>query len=238
MTQQWLGSFVFGHSMLVFRGRAADNSVHAHASIQLSVAQTGCLVILDAEGSAHTAPGLITRPGYRHVLQPCDAVTLVHIAPQLPLATALLAAADGAGTSLLDPSVTAALRQAVTLEDCLAALTQLAPAWNPVLDPRIAQALDWLVSATASDAIAQAAAMCGVSDSRLRTLARASLGTSLSQCLIWRKLETSGRAMVAGAALAEAAYAGGFADQAHLSRTMRKVFGITPLSASRIVRRS
>ncbi len=235
---QWLGSFVFGNAMLVYRGRSADNSPHAHASIQLSVAQTGSLTILDAEGRTHTALGLITRPGHRHVLQPSDAVTLVHIAPQLPLANSLLAAAGDAGISQLAPAITETLRHAASLDDCQAVLTQLAPPRNLVLDPRIAQALDWLITATAGDAIAQAAAMCGVSDSRLRTLARESLGTSLSQWLTWRKLEVSGRAMLAGAPLAEAAYAGGFADQAHFTRTMRKVFGITPLSASRIVRRS
>lgn len=235
---QWLGSFAFGSAMLAYRGRTADNSVHAHASIQLSVAQSGSLVIVDSEGGVHTAPGLITRPGYRHVLQPNDAVTLVHIAPQLPVATVLMAATGGVGISPLAPVITDALRQATSLADCLAALTQLAPPSNTVLDPRIAQALDWLVSATASDAIAQAAAKCGVSDSRLRTLARESLGTPLSQWLTWRKLEVSGRAMLAGAPLADAAYAGGFADQAHFSRTMRKVFGITPQSASRIVRRA
>lgn len=238
MRQQWLGSFLFGPSLLVYRGQAADNSLHAHASIQLSVAQTGSLHILDDHGRIYSAPGLITRPGCRHVLQPAQAVTLVHIEPHLPLANTLLAAAGAAGTSPLASSITASLRQATSLEGCLATLTPLAPPRNPVLDPRVAQALDWLVRARASDAIAQAAAMCGVSDSRLRTLARESLGTSLSQWLTWRKLEASGRAMLAGAPLADAAYAGGFADQAHFSRTMRKVFGITPQSASRIVRRS
>ena len=238
MTQQWLGSFLFGRSVLVYRGQAADNSLHAHASIQLSVAQTGSLRILDAYGRLHTAPGMITRPGSRHILQPAQAVTLVHIEPHLPLANTLLAAAGEAGTSPLAPAITESLRQAVSLNDCVVTLTQLAPPRNPVLDPRIAQALDWLAGTTASDAIAQAAAMCGVSDSRLRTLARESLGTSLSQWLAWRKLEASGRAMMAGAPLAESAYAGGFADQAHFTRTMRKVFGITPQQASRILRRS
>ncbi len=47
MMLQWLGAFAFGPSMLVYRGRAADNSPHAHASIPLSVAQTGTLSILD-----------------------------------------------------------------------------------------------------------------------------------------------------------------------------------------------
>jgi AraC-like DNA-binding protein len=43
---------------------------------------------------------------------------------------------------------------------------------------------------------------------------------------------------MAGASLAEAAYAGGFADQAHYTRAMRKMFGITPKSASLILRRA
>lgn len=52
MMLQWLGAFAFGPSMLVYRGRAADNSPHAHASIPLSVAQTGTLSILDGQGQA------------------------------------------------------------------------------------------------------------------------------------------------------------------------------------------
>jgi AraC-like DNA-binding protein len=235
---QWLGAFAFSQSMWAFRGQAADNSVHAHASIQLSVAQAGVLSIKDAAGRIHTAEGLITRPGHRHHLLPTKAVTLVHIEPHQPLVSTLLADAGDAGISPLAPFVTETLRHALTLADCLAALAQLAPPRNHVLDPRIAHALDWLTRATASDAIAQAAAMCGVSDSRLRTLARESLGTSLSQWLTWRKLEASGRAMMAGASLTDAAYAGGFADQSHFTRTMRKVFGITPKSASLIVRRA
>jgi hypothetical protein len=74
-------------------------------------------------------------------------VTLVHIEPHLPLANALLAAAGEAGTSPLDLEITESLRKAVSLNDCLSILTQLAPPHNPVLDPRIGQALDWLVRA-------------------------------------------------------------------------------------------
>lgn len=236
--KKWCGVFAFAHSMVVFRGRTADNTLHAHASVQLSVAQTGSLTILDANGVPHTAQGLITRPGHLHVLQPAEAMTLVLIEPHSPLANALLTDTRNVGTSPLAQALTQSLQEANSLHDCLATLSKLMPINNPALDPRIAQALVWLLSATASDAIAQAAVMCGVSDSRLRALARNSLGTSLSQWLTWRKLEASGRAMASGAPLAEAAYMGGFADQAHFTRTMRKVLGITPKSASQIVRRT
>lgn len=234
--EKWDGAFAFGHSMVVFRGRTADNTLHAHASVQLSIAHTGKLTMLDANGLTHRAQGLITRPDHLHKLQPAEAMTLILIEPHLPLANALLSACGDAGTSTLDPALSQSLQQANSPQDCLATLSKLAPINNPVLDSRIAQALVWLLSASAPDAIAQAAAMCGVSDSRLRALARKSLGTSLSQWLIWRKLEASGRALAAGAPLAEAAYAGGFADQAHFTRTMRKVLGITPKLASQIVR--
>lgn len=232
---KWVGTFAFDRSMAVFRGQTADNTWHAHASLQLSVAQQGDLTVLGADGLAQTAAGLMTRPGYRHVLQATQEATLVFIEPHLPLATALRADAHAAGTSRLDTALTLALRQAATPVDCLAAVAQFVQPQQPVLDHRIAQTLAWLVTANASDAIAQAGAMCGVSDSRLRALARASLGTSLSQWLMWRKLEASGRAMMAGATLADAAYAGGFADQAHFTRTMRKVFGITPMTAARVL---
>jgi hypothetical protein len=36
--------------------------------------------------------------------------------------------------------------------------------------------------------------------------------------------------MAQGASLADAAYVGGFADQAHLTRTMLKILGVTPPS--------
>lgn len=236
---EWQGAFAFGPSMLAFRGRAADNTVHAHASVQITVAQTGQLVLVDAEGREHRGTGLVTRPGQRHVLQPHADVTLVHVEPHLPLAQALSAAGSagvGAGTLPLAPAVTASLQQATSPMACLEVLAALAPPHNPVLDPRIARALAWLVGSTASDAIAQAATMCGVSDSRLRVLARASLGTSLSQWLMWRKLEAAGRAIQAGEPLAQAAAAGGFADQAHFSRTMRKVFGVAPTAVARMLR--
>ena len=54
----------------------------------------------------------------------------------------------------------------------------------------------------------------------------------LSQWLVWRKLQRAGREMAAGAGLAEAAVAAGFADQAHMNRITKRMFGVTPLQAS------
>lgn len=106
---------------------------------------------------------------------------------------------------------------------------------DTALDARLNAALNLLVDTRANDAVAQAAQHVGLSPSRLRALAQAQLGVPLAPLVMWRKLERAGASIMTGAGLAEAALAGGFSDQAHFSRTMRRVFGITPGELSGLV---
>lgn len=96
------------------------------------------------------------------------------------------------------------------------------------LDPRILAALEFLEESSPSPTLAEIARRCDLSPSRLRVIAKQELGFSLSVLLVWRKLVSAMKVLSAGSSLSEAANAGGFSDQAHFTRTMRKVFGITP----------
>jgi len=55
-------------------------------------------------------------------------------------------------------------------------------------------------------------------------------GVRFRAYVLWLRLEIALAAYVDGKSLTEAAYAGGFADSAHLSRTFKKMFGITAAS--------
>lgn len=54
------------------------------------------------------------------------------------------------------------------------------------------------------------------------------LGTSPHRYLVMRRLERAKALITAGESIAEAAFASGFADQAHLNRHFKKALGMTP----------
>jgi AraC-like DNA-binding protein len=104
-----------------------------------------------------------------------------------------------------------------------------APAKPP--DERIALAVD-LIRKRLGEAIAlgEIADAVHLSPDRFRHLFMEETGVAFRPYLLWQRLECSLAAYVAGESLTEAAYAGGFADSAHLSRTFKKMFGISPVS--------
>lgn len=99
------------------------------------------------------------------------------------------------------------------------------------LDPRIERAVENVRSQLGRTVqLGDIAAAVHLSPERFRHLFLAETGVRFRAYVLWLRLEISLAAYVAGQSLTDAAYAGGFADSAHLSRTFRKMFGITAAS--------
>ncbi|MGA5215123.1 helix-turn-helix domain-containing protein [Streptomyces cinereoruber] len=73
----------------------------------------------------------------------------------------------------------------------------------------------------------------GISPSRLGHLFAEQLGLAYPAWRRWMCLRRAVEAVRAGASLTDAAHDAGFADSAHLSRTCRAMFGLTPTEAVR-----
>ncbi|WP_162911475.1 AraC family transcriptional regulator [Shinella zoogloeoides] len=75
---------------------------------------------------------------------------------------------------------------------------------------------------------AELEAVTGLDRFALSRQFRQLLGTSPHRYLVMRRLERAKALITAGETIAEAAFASGFADQAHLNRHFKKALGMTP----------
>lgn len=229
----WNGDVTFGETWAVYVGKVADQSAHAHAALQVAIATAGKIDLALASGAIVSGESLVVAPLVRHQLLKADSqVILLYFDAHSPTARLLLASLH---TASVGPPPQSFLN-AVGL-DPMGVAKRLAKLeadgiGTSGLDPRLAAALAELGNDMSGGAIERVARTVGLSAPRLRALAKTQLGLPLSQWLLWRKLEVASREIAAGGTLADSALAGGFADQAHMARTMRHMFGITPGGAA------
>lgn len=74
----------------------------------------------------------------------------------------------------------------------------------------------------------QLACEVGLSERRLRQLFREQTGISMQRFILWARIRSALRLMMRGDPLAGVANVSGFADQAHLTRTFKAMFGVPP----------
>jgi len=229
----WDGTVTLQDCAAVYVGRTDQNTAHAHVAVQLAVGVDGKVAVYTSDRCIR-ARAVVIRPLAEHRVGAGREVVFVYVEPQSPIGRGLITTlGEHAAMSLPDRGL---LNEACGT-DPLGLLDRLTRSLGvhrcPPLDVRLTRALEALErSDGAPGAVRAAAHATRVAPSRLRSLAREQLGTPLSRWLLWRKLERSGRALAKGASLAEAAASGGFADQAHFTRTMRRMFGVTPQVAA------
>jgi AraC-like DNA-binding protein len=71
-------------------------------------------------------------------------------------------------------------------------------------------------------------ALAGLSPSRFMHAFTESVGVPLRPYILWLRLQRAACELVRGATATEAAHSAGFSDAAHLTRTFRRMLGLTP----------
>ncbi|WP_279588708.1 helix-turn-helix domain-containing protein [Actinophytocola oryzae] len=203
--------FEIGDGYACYRGPVADSAAHRHAAFQVAIAVRGEVAMLDASGTCHRAAALVVPPMTWHRMLAAPDLRTYFVDPQCAFADRLR------GCRGVTP--------ADELRDLDEELLRPAAArTSGELDPRLVAAMD----AVWDLAMPELAARVGLSPQRLRALARAQLGMPLTRWRVWARLRRAAEALRAGRSLAEAALTAGFADQAHLTRWMREMMGLTP----------
>jgi AraC-like DNA-binding protein len=212
--------FAIGAGHAVYRGPVADSTTHRHAAFQLAIAPRGEVAVVDEAGNYHRAVAVLVPPMTRHrMLATADLLTYF-VDPHGAFADRLRARRPAGVTTAPD------LRD-LRAEDITAGV-------SPALDPRLVAALDTLWDRSVP--MPALAAAVGLSPQRLRALARHQVGLPLTRWRVWARLRRAAEALRAGEPLSTAAITAGFADQAHLTRTMREMMGLTPAAVLPVLR--
>ncbi|MFJ7907327.1 helix-turn-helix domain-containing protein [Kitasatospora sp. NPDC096204] len=209
--------FAVGPGYALYRGPLADSAFHRHATFQVAVAggASGRLAIDDAAGQRHRGPAIVVPPMVRHRMCPVREVLVFFVDPHCAFADRLR---QGCG-------------EGVTVAPQWHGLTEREvrpgggrPATG--LDPRLRTAMAALTDDQVP--LEGLAARVGLSPQRLRALAQRQLGVPLARWRSWQRLARAALALGDGCSPAQAAAVGGFADQAHFTRWMRELTGLTP----------
>ncbi|MEU0670652.1 AraC family transcriptional regulator [Streptomyces lavendulocolor] len=223
---RWSGALTVEPGRLTFVGAIGSSPLHAHACVQVLRVTAGEVVLADVYGGeATTRGGAVIPAGVRHEVR---------------------ASAGARGVSIyVEPSASAGRTLAVRLAAAdrpadrvagwlaFAAFVKQGSTQAP-LHPRLARALRLGVQRTGGPPeLTELAAAVGISPSRLGHLFADQLGLAYPAWRRWMCLRRAVEAVRAEATLTDAAHEAGFADSAHLSRTCRAMFGLTPTEAMR-----
>lgn len=206
-------------------------------AVQLAIGLHGPVAVTGDAGTVVGAAVLV-RAGARHRLAPvAGGVRCLFVEVDSPAGQAWMSAPADAQVLRAPPKVVKALREADDIDVALQRLSESHP--KRVFDARLTRALASLAcNPSGVGAIRRAAISAHVSVSCLRALAAKSLSPPLAQWRSWRMLAKAASAIARGRSLADAAAEAGFSDQAHLTRTMGRFFGVTPSVAATSLRRA
>jgi AraC-like DNA-binding protein len=239
----WHGQVRMGLGWGWFHGHVGDPAPHAHYAIQVVLSRRP-LRVWTADHGWREHRGIVLGPSLPHALGASrEAVTLIYLEPDAVPGRRLRAILQD-GVAVLSEAQHKAYRDALDIQaaapdhalaDVLAPVAPIAVV--RLTDPRIDAVLAGLqASPERPVAVPELAAAAGMSLSHFQHSFRAQTGMPVRPYLRWRRLLRAMQGVMSGASLSDAAYAAGFADAAHFTRTMRRHFGITPGTLAAMVR--
>ncbi|KTE34632.1 MULTISPECIES: helix-turn-helix domain-containing protein [unclassified Sphingopyxis] len=215
----WRGTLAVEDFVAHWRGAVGDAAPHRHFAAQAVFSDAPVRIHY---GDCRIAAGrcVLIEPGVAHRLEPVEAADIYFVEPtgRLSLPAVLrdrLAATEA--PILSEPDVPGFWASGA------------AHSIAPPLDPRVARAAAAIDRRLHDGAVrlVDIAAEAGLSAGRFRHLFAAEIGIAFQRYVLWRRVGVAARRLAAGAGLTGAAHAAGFADAAHLARTMKAMFGIT-----------
>ncbi|MEW5688213.1 MAG: AraC family transcriptional regulator [Pseudomonadota bacterium] len=220
----WPGRLEMTAAGARWRGPVGENRPHRHLAAQAVFAGSPA-TIRDGQGRAWTGRCLLVDPLALHTLEADGDVELVFVEPTRGGALVEPVLAE-LGARLRDPVIVEA--EEPSLRFWRALLAPPEETRRPIA-PALLASLETIDAALEDGPVrlAMAAASAGLSPDRYRHAFAEAFGISFRRHLLWRRMARAVGRISGGQDITAAAHATGFADSAHLARTMRACFGIS-----------
>lgn len=212
---EWTGCLWLGRDYGLIHGELGRTAPHAHYAHQLIIAPDAPVTV-SLDGVHQTVHRLFIPSQISHrIIEAPEPVFTVYAEPLIFDGQGLCSAVFNAPLSLqaLDHAVRQCPRR--TLDD--------------VRIERALAALDGLL--TSKVPASALAAEAHLSLSQLQRLFARQLGLPVRRLVVWRRLRLAMGLILAGRPVTDAAHEAGFADSAHFSRSLKKLFGVTARQA-------
>ncbi|MCW5777615.1 MAG: helix-turn-helix domain-containing protein [Phycisphaeraceae bacterium] len=242
-----IGRIIFWEGGSVWVGLAtAVIPEHAHHAIQLTFALRGGLRFRSVDGSWAAYDAAMIPADLPHSFDAGGSVVgHIFVDPESAFGRGVRQRfGDGAIMSLpaeeavpLGASILAALERGASDEELvgvaregMAKLTTGVVSARPS-EPRVVRAIEAIRSRLdASMTLGDIARVSHLSPGRFRHLFVAETGVPFKTYVLWLRLDRALSSYAAGGSWTDAAHAANFADSAHLTRTLRRMFGLAPSS--------
>jgi AraC family transcriptional regulator len=235
-----------GASLWVFAGTTnqARTDFHSHHAIQVTFSLEGAF-LLRTQSDELAGPIVAVAADASHIFEAHGAAAHLFIEPDGLTGRALsslwfdkssLKQVDGSNVQQILSRLADDFKKAMTDADLISMGKQLVRALAADVEPakgdRRVDAMVSFVSDNLDDPLTlpMIASHVALSTGRASHLFVEQTGLPLRTYVLWRRVARAVELYSGGAALTEAAYGAGFADQAHLSRTFRRMFGLPAAS--------
>jgi len=241
------GSLVWPAAMIVW-GPAFRTAGHSHHCFQLVLMMHGILRVRSgSKGAWRKCGAVLVRPDVTHEIDARDSgVLIAFVDPESELGTALGERIDGDISRISDGQV-ARWRAALGRTPTEARVerwvrTELLYGRRPVkIHPRVHRVLKHLrqkLGISDDFSLKNLAGISGLSQSHFMHIFTESVGVPLRPYILWLRLQRAACDLIDGATVTSAAHSAGFSDGAHLTRTFRRMLGLTPTDLALRKRRS
>ncbi len=245
--QQFAPISVFWTGGYFHIGRVTDNVVHTHHAIQISIGIEGGFTV-STEESELRSHGLLIGPDVPHCVNGGENQlgTLMIDAETTPAKLLVEKYLKGKTTHVLGKRVVTSVLASIPkfiryhgIQDCyqasevikyiLGKLVDSSSENQRSVDSRIPAVLDFInnleIKKVSTKTIAR---QVYLSETRLIHLFKNEIGIPIRRYLLWSRIQDAMKLMSKGTPITEAAYQAGFSDSAHLTRSVKKTYGVPP----------